>query len=140
LDPHHRLGATVNLSGQSRGRGPLVVQLGPCGAAKARLVDAIRKPIVGYRASGLIWMVVIPGPSRPGHVATLNGIDSVNYADGPVSDADGRVIFPALVPGASYRLNERSLSGARRDADFTVKSGETLDLGDIVIEKPRARQ
>ena len=70
---------------------------------------------------------------------SLSGIDSVNYADGPVSDAPGRIAFPALVPGATYRLQiSRTRAEAQSDTDFTVKPGETLDLGDILIEKPRA--
>ena len=71
---------------------------------------------------------------------SIYGIDSVNYADGPVSDAQGRVKFPALIPGASYRRNQRNVNEAGRDIDFTVKPGETLDLGDIVIQKPRVGQ
>ena len=100
LDPHHRLGATVNLSGKSAVPGPLTVQLGPCGTAKARLVDATGKPIAGYRASALIMMVVSPGVFRAADTAAIYGIDPINYAQSPVSDAQGRVTFPALVPGA----------------------------------------
>ena len=62
LDPHHKLGATVNLSGKSAADGPVTVRLQPCGTAKARLVDASGKPLAGRLGSGLIAMVVTPGP------------------------------------------------------------------------------
>jgi hypothetical protein len=35
-----------------------------------------------------------------------------------------------------YRLSDRSGPGKVRK-EFTVKPGETLDLGDILIEKPQ---
>jgi RNA polymerase sigma factor (sigma-70 family) len=138
LDPLHRLGATVNISGKSASRAPVIVQLAPCGAAKARLVDATGKPIVGYRASSLITMVVNPAVLGAGDRATINGIDAINYANGPVSDDQGRVIFPALIPGAYYRRTPRTPNEAQPTTDFSVKPGETIDLGDIVIQKPRA--
>jgi RNA polymerase sigma factor (sigma-70 family) len=148
LDPHHKLGATVNFSGKSAAAGPVTVRLQPCGAAKARLIDASGKPISAYRGAPLIRMVVTPpGPSPSRQLenearlaadgASLVAIDSINYADGPVSDALGQIAFPALVPGATYRRTPSGTRGAPHSDDFTVKSGETLDLGDILIEKPQ---
>ncbi len=50
---------------------------------------------------------------------------------------------PALIPGALYRISDYSIindpKGLQIRKDFTVKPGETLDLGDILIEKPPAR-
>ena len=148
LDPHHKLGATVNFSGKSAAGGPVTVRLQLCGTAKARLVDASGKPLATYRGSDLISMVVTPGPDpfpRPqpnetrllGDVAPLDAIDTINYKDGPMSDALGQIAFPALVPGATYRRTPSGTKGTPRSDEFTVKPGETLDLGDIVIEKPQ---
>ncbi len=57
------------------------------------------------------------------------------------ADADGRVVLPVLIPGATYRFTDRAPKQGpivrRLVREFTVKSGATLDLGDIVIEKPR---
>ena len=113
LDPHQKLGATVNLSGKSTADGSVTVRLQPCGTAKARLIDATGEPIAGYRGSNLVSMVVTPGPSfsrQPQNEtrlfadrAALARVDSINYKDGPISDAQGQVSFPALVPGATYR-------------------------------------
>jgi hypothetical protein len=97
-------------------------------------------------------MIITPGPGYASRdpadakLLTAEGdlvvrIDPINYAKEPVSDAQGRITFPALIPGASYRIVDRATiqSGARIRKDFTVKPGETLDLGDILIEKPRAQ-
>jgi nitrite reductase/ring-hydroxylating ferredoxin subunit len=51
-------------------------------------------------------------------------------------------LIPVLIPGATYRLTDGT---AMKDPcgppvvrkEFRVKSGETLDLGDIRIEKPQ---
>ncbi len=139
LELRQRLGAAVQLSGKSAAVGPATVRLQPCGTAKARLVNPGGKPIAGYRGSARISIVVTPGAiiSRlqdrddglEADVAALTAIDPLNYGDGPVTDAQGRIAFPALIPGAPYRITGLS-------KEFTVKAGETLDLGDILIEKP----
>jgi RNA polymerase sigma factor (sigma-70 family) len=140
FDPKRRLGATAHLPGKSAAGGPVSIRLEPCGTATARLIDPGGKPIAGARGSRQIAIVVTPGPSpnraQPiddrlaADVASADGIDPINYANGPVSDAQGRITFPALIPGATYRISQLR-------KDFTVKPAETLDLGDIVIEKPR---
>ena len=142
LEPRQRLGATVHLSGKSAAVGPATVRLEPCGTAKARLVNPGGKPIAGYRGQSS------PDRDDRGHarrdfsrpqerdkddrleadVAALTAIDPLNYGDGPVTDAQGRIAFPALIPGAPYRI-------AGLSKEFTVKAGETLDLGEIRIEE-----
>jgi len=139
LDPHHKLGATADFSRKSAAGGSVTVRLQPCGTAKARLVDSSGKPISGYRGSRLISMVVSPSNSVFRYQeATLAIIDTINYADSPVSDALGRIAFPALVPGAPYHLSVFGKAGTQSGKDFTVKPGETPDLGDFVIEKPNS--
>jgi hypothetical protein len=111
-------------------------------------VNRAGKPIVDYLGSSLLAMVVTPGPyprfRRPDDsrvsatVATLNGIDLSHYADGPISDSLGRITFPALIPGATYRRTPRNAQEASSNTEFTVRPGETLDLGDILIEKPQS--
>jgi hypothetical protein len=68
-------------------------------------------------------------------------LDTANYPDVFRSDADGRLAFPALIPGASYRVVDRSpVIGGGEPAirkEFTVKPGEAVELGDILIARPR---
>lgn len=150
LQPKRKLGAMVNLSGKSGAGGPVTVRLDPCGQAKARLVDRAGKPIAGHRDPYVIGIVVTPGPSRlssdQGDEGGLEAdqdylcrIDPINYPDGSISDTKGYVTFPALIPGATYRIHDMSdEDGGQLRKTFTVKPGETFDLGDVVIQKPEA--
>ena len=95
-------------------------------------------------------MVVTPGPSfstaknqdnvLSADEASLSILDPVNYMNDVTSDAGGHITLPALIPGATYRLIDYTVA---RGTDppvrksFTVKPGENLDLGDVLIEKPR---
>jgi hypothetical protein len=97
-------------------------------------------------------MVVTPGPSRydrandkSGLLAADEGrlpsIDPVNYETELAPDADGRIALPVLIPGATYRMIDYTTpvggqTGPAIRKEFTVKPGETLDLGDIRMEKP----
>ena len=80
----------------------------------------------------------------------MTNVDHKHYADarqagqprGPATDAEGRITFPNLIPGAMYRISDDSAimdqkKGVQIRRDFTVKPGETIDVGDIVIERPR---
>ena len=95
----------------------------------------------------IITMVVTPGSfdttanEKAGLLAAdetgLNQIDPINYDYPLTSDADGRITLPVLIPGATYRFIElTTIPQVHRE--FTVKPGETLDLGDIRIEKPQS--
>jgi hypothetical protein len=151
FEPKRKLGATVHISGKLAGGEPIVVKLQPCATAKARLVGPGGKPLAGYQHPSLISIVVTPGEfngvkSQKDRTTLadqdiLTNIDTINYAKVPVADGQGRIVFPALIPGAMYRISDQSTRrtpvGPQLRKEFTVKPGETLDLGDILIEKPQ---
>jgi hypothetical protein len=137
----------VHLSGKSPAQGSVVVELERCGTARGRLVNRAGLPVAEYRGSGPLAMAVTPG-SYPiyrcpddsriaANVSTLTGIDPIHYADGPMSDSLGRITFPALIPGATYRRTPRNTQEASDNTEFIVRPGETLSLGDLVIEERR---
>ncbi len=147
LDPDHQWGTSIELSGKQAGE-DITVRLQPCGRATARLVDPDGKPI----AKGFPQVEIVgnPGPRvdtrNPREQAELAAdtvyllnVDPVHHRSRPHTDADGRITLPDLIPGATYRLNGTSLyAPTKRDPvykDFTVKPGETVDLGDITIER-----
>ncbi len=71
----------------------------------------------------------------------IANIDRKHYGNGPRTDAEGRITMVSLIPGALYRIIDWSTvnvqdKGYQVRKDFTVKPGETLDLGDILVEKP----
>jgi protocatechuate 3,4-dioxygenase beta subunit len=147
LDSKRNLGATAMLSGKSGSTGPVTVRLEPCGTARLRLVDRDGKPAAGIPGRRLtVSLVVTPGASQTGpepppevlaDEATFAAIDPAHHGDGLISDADGRLTLPALIPGATYGVRTRTPDGrlsARKE--FTVKPGETVDLGEIVVQRP----
>jgi RNA polymerase sigma factor (sigma-70 family) len=148
LDADHEWGATFEASGKLAGA-ELTVRLQPCGQAKARFVGPDGEPIAKLVPN----LEILATPGRPAFsrnekdwteleadAAHMPGVDRKHYwgPNRPVTDTDGRITLPTLIPGALYRL--RDLPGARYRVrnfkEFTVKPGETLDLGDIVVEKP----
>ena len=153
IEPERKLGAVARFSGLALAEGPVTVRLEPCGAARARLVTADGKPIDHYPARPLVWLVVTPGPMPQSiekddgplfaEEAATTELDPVNYGMDFQSDAEGRLTLPGLIPGATYRIEDRTpaLGGGvpvvRKE--FTVQPGETRDLGDIVIAKPQGR-
>ncbi len=150
FDPKHQLGATAQFSVKAAADGPITVRLKPCGQAMARLVDPKGKPLAGYRDPYLISMIVTPGRDALGTTEEdkdqlsansdyLSRIDPALYAD-LISNFEGRITFPALIPGATYRVNDmttRNDAGGRKTRRlFVAGSGEAIELGDVVIEKP----
>ena len=147
LDPQHETGATVAISGKSADQGPLVVHLQPCGKAVARFVDRQGKPKVKYRPG--LQILVSPGPFRGDRKRNKKEVssdqdfvanfDREHYWDEPVTDEEGRCTFPALIPGATYRIDLMNKLGDWDERDFSVKSGETLRLPDIVVPTPPSK-
>jgi RNA polymerase sigma factor (sigma-70 family) len=149
LEPMRKLGIAVKLSGKSAAGEPVSVRLEPCGAVNARIVDSKGKAVTGPSRS--ITLIVTPGPhywatrDKAGVLAAdqadLTELDPVNYPRPHAFDSQGRLTLPVLIPGATYRWVDYTAEGLRENGppirkEFTVKPGETLDLGDILIEKP----
>ena len=149
LDADHQWGATVELSGKQSGK-DIEIQLLPCGQAKARFITPDGKPIP--KISPQLEILGSSGPSSrtrtpeaqaqlAADAAAVINLDRKHYWNGQFTDADGRITLPDLIPGATYRINDWSTindetKGVQVRKDFSVKPGETLDLGDILIEKP----
>jgi hypothetical protein len=148
LDPEHQWGATVEVSGRQAGE-DLIIGLQPCGQAKGRFVGPDGKPRT--KPMAMYEFIATPGPSRNSRrnkedqakltadADFLANVDRKHYWDDPQIDADGRFTLISLIPGALYWISDFSTLNAQKGAqirkDFTVKPGETLDLGEILIEK-----
>ena len=126
----------------------LTVQLQPWGQALARFVGPDGKPLPKHIPH--MEFLATPGPTlqasaEQGLLARdsdlMPNVDRRHYDETKLrTDAEGRITLPALIPGALYRLLDFSTvndpKGEQLRRDFTVKSGEGIDLGDILIEKP----
>ena len=134
LDRQHQLGATVELSGKSAGNGPITIQLAKCGTAKVRYKDPQGKPIAG-RTGDQLMLIVTPGAdinARPDQImADMQYQANLDFERlGRLStDADGRIIWSSLIPGAKYRLRGH-------DFIFTAESGKTIELPDVTSPRP----
>ena len=137
LDPQRRLGARQTLRADSK---EITVVLKPCGEASVRFVDAQGQPQAGV--DPFLFFVMTPGVSQFDHAAGNQGkmaaecdfianIDPANYRPPAKSDAQGRIRFPVLIPGATYQLDV--LRNGRVTKDFSVTPGQQLDLGTIEI-------
>ena len=120
LDPAHEWGATAEVSGKPTGEEP-TIRLQPCGKAKARFVGPDGKPVARHQP--IFEFVATPGPSqfsldekdRAELLADADyvaNIDGEHYGRPPSADAEGRIVLPDLVPGATYR-DHRLLGGER---------------------------
>jgi beta-lactamase regulating signal transducer with metallopeptidase domain len=139
LEPKRKLGTTVSLApGDNR-----PVALEPCGEVTMRFVDAAGQPIPKHFA--LVEFVVTPGASRFDQAAAkagqlsadamiIDNMDLPTFRD-LATDEDGRLTLPALIPGANYRVSTFHDGTYHIVKDFTARSGEKLDLGDLTVER-----
>jgi hypothetical protein len=92
-----------------------------------------------------VKLVVTPGPldwnRDPRESETLSAdedfvsnIDRLNHGN-LKANAEGRVTLTALIPGANYRVTTVRKEKLVIAKEFQAKSGETIDLGDIVYER-----
>jgi hypothetical protein len=146
LDAKAQRGAVVELSGKQAGQ-DLEVKLEPCGSASVRLVDDQGKPLRAGRRAANLEIVLTPGASFADlHIAMVNrdkqsplmadaiqvaNLDREHY-NGQTTDAQGRMAFPTLIPGATYRIIVHN-QPVKTQIEFTVQPGEARDLGDLMI-------
>jgi beta-lactamase regulating signal transducer with metallopeptidase domain len=140
LDAKRQLAATEIIKAGERER---TIVLKPCGKARLRVVSSKGEPVAGHEVT--LHMVVTPGATRfdteafrkgglAGDADFVANIDRTNYLDAKKSDAEGKLLLPALIPGATYQIAALRDGRLKVVKEFQVKSNETLELGDLVIE------
>jgi RNA polymerase sigma factor (sigma-70 family) len=141
LDVKDHLGGTAEISGRLAAQGPITVRLRPTASASILLkrpdgkvpdYNEARGQLAGLR------LVITPGPDWeeinknidviPGDFAYQINLDDVQERP-PHPGSDGRITLGNLIPGATYRFRGR---------EFTPEPGQTVDLGEVVVE-PRRR-
>src|SRR5262249_22205831 len=99
-----------------------------------------RRP--GYRPTPYgLQLVVRPGapagakgPERQAPetgAVSLGSMDPRHHGEAPAADAQGRLALPALIPGATYRIQERG-----HERTFRVEPGQAPELPDIAVREP----
>jgi RNA polymerase sigma factor (sigma-70 family) len=150
LDSKNQAGAVAMVSARAAREGTITVRLEPCGMAMARLVDGQGKPLAGYHDPWLLSMVLTPDVEMSDTVTPdpkqlrpdsdyLSRLDPEHHAD-LITDAQGRITFPCLIPRATHRLIDPTAADEpnRRKVRkwFVAVPGQAIELGDILIEKP----
>ena len=141
LDPKHHCGLAASPS-ESNSDTPL--QLLPCGSAKLHIVDDNGAPRADYEPR--LHLVVTPGPPATHHIEANQPFwsdtiiwqnvfwNTVDREKAPKTDADGQVVINNLIPGATYTIGFVNKKGQWDEGfEFTVQSGQTTDVGDVVI-------
>jgi RNA polymerase sigma factor (sigma-70 family) len=143
FDSEKELGAAVELKA---GKEPVTVRLAPCGSATGRLIRRDGTPLKGFpQPLQYLPLEVIVTPGTPRHFAPekagvfadavpLNFLDPMRYNDRHTDDK-GQIAFPALIPGATYRITGGyDPKEGFRFKDFKVEAGQRLDLGDLKLD------
>jgi hypothetical protein len=143
LDAKHQRGAAIELSGKQADE-DVVVNMKPCGSAKVRIVDDHSRAVRAGRSPAHLEVVLSQGASfgdifmddqktspLMGDAIHVENLDHDRYRD-IMTDAEGRLTFPSLIPGATYRItvfNQKK----KTEIEFTVDPGQIKDLGDLKI-------
>jgi len=138
------LGATAKLKS---GDASPTITLKPCGQAIARFKYRNGKPVANYTpmpefvmgagvdhlgmAGSMIKKIGVPATE----VDYVSNVDKTNWQPWPSTDKTGQVTFPALIPGATYRVRPDINLDFLSARLFSVQPGQTLDLGEFVLEK-----
>jgi hypothetical protein len=142
LDAASGLAGVAEVRVPAAGEPPPTVRLAPCGTAEVRLLDAAGRPLAGHRPLVRFWL----GHDRPaGEPASTDDrlqpqpilpswTDPLHYLPGPKTDADGRVILPALVPGLEYTVTFEVGGRSYRTPGFRAAAGETVRPPDVVAK------
>jgi RNA polymerase sigma factor (sigma-70 family) len=142
LDTAQKLAGVGELHVPKDGEPAQTVRLAPCGTAVVRLVDATGRPLVNRRPFLQFWLNYDRPSGDPDPVAIggrprsmdASWVDLQHYLPGPATDADGRVVLPAIVPGLEYSVSFTGTGGGTYSTKlFRVAPAETLDLPDIVV-------
>jgi hypothetical protein len=154
VDFEHHCGGVVKPKPSEIDTASPPIRLEACGTAKVRFLNSKGKADAGYRPE--VQLTITPGPSmrareRPNqplmgeHVYWVNVYwrAGVRFSGGglsvfdlrPVADAEGRLTIRDLIPGAAYQIEYQNGTFPPPVREFSVRPGETVDLGDIVIGK-----
>jgi beta-lactamase regulating signal transducer with metallopeptidase domain len=155
IDAAGKLGGMARFQGKQAEGEPLTVRLASCGSAQMRVLDATGKPQADYRPQVQLLLGQQPASSSTARqrqlidlwiesawehgrapaatAVALKDLITVYEGDNFRTDAEGRITFAALIPGATYRI--LNVAGGVRD--FRVEAGQVVELGDVRLLPPK---
>jgi RNA polymerase sigma factor (sigma-70 family) len=129
-----RLGCAADISAKKAAGKPMTIKLAPCGSAQVRLLDKKGNP-----AHAMAWveLVVTPRQGKGKNLVHDEAIPVTPFTYGIGPDDKTPLSFMALIPGATYRLRMilpgQNAGDIRHEQEFTVKSGKTNKLKDVIV-------
>jgi RNA polymerase sigma factor (sigma-70 family) len=167
LDTARDQGGIARFTSKQAEAGPVTVRLAACGKATVRFRDAAGKPLAGYHPLLLLSLPEKPfsdlarldrlakdSPWWCNYDAVWPGLFDPSFGKVALTDKEGRVTLPHLIPGATYRLacgqcdaqaprranmpevvstKFRLTLFAGKSRDFMVEAGKTINLGDLTV-------
>jgi len=124
--PEAKLGGTVTMRGDEKVR--VVAKLSPLGKITGRLVDAEGNPLTGAKIS------------IDGRTLIFRELHRFAQPTGSkaATDSEGKFCLDGVVPGVNFSLQiqdgERVFGGKPRIGVRRLAAGETLNLGDRIVE------
>jgi RNA polymerase sigma factor (sigma-70 family) len=139
LDAEHQWGAVARVSARQAGKKPVTVRLAPCGSALVRVRNRQGQAVANYSLNIHGLEVLLPpatstgakGPKEPlprAESVRLYSLDMRHYGGRLQTDGRGEVVLPALIPGATYQVNERG-----HVREFKVEAGKQVKLEDLIF-------
>jgi RNA polymerase sigma factor (sigma-70 family) len=149
LDAVHQCGALVDIPASMPNASTQPVRLQRCGLATFRVLDPDGRPAARRHLDLSVLLEPDTSTEDVGAFAarsqladaySLRWIDSINYGVDPVTDEEGWVTLPALVPGARYKImvpwDDRCICDM---PSFTVRANEEIILPKFVLNPLRGR-
>jgi hypothetical protein len=139
LDPVACVGGVFDMT---PGASPPAVSLSECGRIRFRVVDVCGQPRPGQDVAVSLLLerdraANDRGLAEPLHDSQpVEWFDPVNYSARPKTNAEGLVELSALIPGARYVISIGTGSRKLAVGRFTIESGKTVTLPDVVLPVP----
>jgi hypothetical protein len=142
LDIEHHCGVAISLTAEE-GDIEAPIQMLPCGSARFHFIDEDGQPIVNHEPR--LNVVVTSGAPATHHITHDQPLwsdtilwqnmfwDTVSRRQLPKTDSEGNVVVRDLIPGATYNVSFVNKGRWDEGYEFTVRAGETTDVGDVRI-------
>jgi hypothetical protein len=146
LDAAGKQGKMLTVKG-SDAEHPLKVTLEKCGSATVRFIDINGNGVAGFMPTNpnQFALQFAPASILDGSTSTddllithgieLSAFDRRDYGE-LMSDEDGRITLPTLIPSAIYKMTFAELGPNKKfPREIKVQAGEKLELPDVIIDK-----
>lgn len=149
LDSEHQWGTTITYNPKTHAGKPLQVKLEACGSARARCIDAEKRPLTGQQGAAAIQMATLVLGFKDSDSESFGSLHEFVFGcaartlapkayENIMPDKDGWVTFPCLIPGAPYEWvtpnPNGAFSGPPQVKSVSIQSGKVTNLGNMTVK------